>query len=463
MANFKKKNPETGQWETWASGSASGIYSVNPKLLKDADQEYISVEEALQRDREDIELMQKNISWLALHGGGGSGFGGGSDATNSIEFVYNGNVVDAITVTSTRFTIGYRLLSSRNSTRFTVVLSLDGRQVQTLTGLQPSSTTVRSFTIPNIQAYNEGPSHTFQIEATDATGQVVIARCTLTELSVTLTGPVSGARVNLIDIASSNLTLNYKATDIGIYNLFFSTNSRIGNDLSLAEGSIDINVTNTRNNDIYIPYTSIFSNTSSLVTGRQYNYYFVLVSAADTSVRSAVFACPITITSPNNVSVANISLSSDVLNPTVVSKNSVLYNNFIAYLESTSAIYKYSVYAEELEHIEEGETEEDKWVVTGEKFYIVTNGSGIYGNTTTVQYNEFPSSTWFKANSVYRLTTIVTDTNDPSKQGTLYTYIFVSESTSEKIPLNADDAKIFDFYVFGFEGGASVNNWVSKN
>ena len=61
MANIKKYNPETQSWETWASSSATGVYSVNPELLPEEEQA-ISVEDALIRDREDIELMKKNIS-----------------------------------------------------------------------------------------------------------------------------------------------------------------------------------------------------------------------------------------------------------------------------------------------------------------------------------------------------------------------------------------------------------------
>jgi hypothetical protein len=88
MAIVKKYNAEESRWETLAGDSASVIYSSNSSLLEDIDEPAISVEDALVRDREDIEKMKKNISWLALHGGNGSG-GGGTyvDVTNSIDIL----------------------------------------------------------------------------------------------------------------------------------------------------------------------------------------------------------------------------------------------------------------------------------------------------------------------------------------------------------------------------------------
>ena len=57
MANIKKYNPESQSWETWASNSATGVYSTNPTLLPEEEQ-ITTVEDALVRDREDIDLMK---------------------------------------------------------------------------------------------------------------------------------------------------------------------------------------------------------------------------------------------------------------------------------------------------------------------------------------------------------------------------------------------------------------------
>lgn len=62
MAIIKKYNAEENRWEILASDSASAIYSSNSTLLEDDDESSISVEDALVRDREDIEKMKKNIS-----------------------------------------------------------------------------------------------------------------------------------------------------------------------------------------------------------------------------------------------------------------------------------------------------------------------------------------------------------------------------------------------------------------
>lgn len=85
MGNIKNK--ENGKVSVIASGQATGISVTNPKLLLE-NQSVTSVDEVLERHQEAVSRMERNISWLAEHGGGGSGTGGGgsdiSEATCKI-------------------------------------------------------------------------------------------------------------------------------------------------------------------------------------------------------------------------------------------------------------------------------------------------------------------------------------------------------------------------------------------
>ena len=74
MANIKIKD-KNGNWITIASGNANGIATSN------SDE---SVEDVLTEHSNKIAKLERNVSWLALHGGGGAGGGGGSSFISSL-------------------------------------------------------------------------------------------------------------------------------------------------------------------------------------------------------------------------------------------------------------------------------------------------------------------------------------------------------------------------------------------
>ena len=82
MSNIKKKI--NGKWAVLASGKATGISVVNPKLLP-PDEVVTSVDAVLEQHHDDIAKLQRNVAWLALHGGGGSGSGGGTGGSGITE------------------------------------------------------------------------------------------------------------------------------------------------------------------------------------------------------------------------------------------------------------------------------------------------------------------------------------------------------------------------------------------
>ena len=73
MANIKIKD-KNGNWITIASGNANGIATSN------SDE---SVEDVLTEHSNKIAKLERNVSWLALHGGGGAGGGGGSSTSDA--------------------------------------------------------------------------------------------------------------------------------------------------------------------------------------------------------------------------------------------------------------------------------------------------------------------------------------------------------------------------------------------
>ena len=66
------KNKTTNEWEIVAGSDASQISTSNPDVLVSGEVN-ISVDQALSRTNKKIETLQRNVSWLAEHGGGGGG------------------------------------------------------------------------------------------------------------------------------------------------------------------------------------------------------------------------------------------------------------------------------------------------------------------------------------------------------------------------------------------------------
>lgn len=87
MGSIKVKN-KNEEWVTIASNESTGIQTTNPKLVQE-DGQGKSIDEVLENHEDRVSKLERNVSWLAEHGGGGSGTGGGggtsiTEATTTI-------------------------------------------------------------------------------------------------------------------------------------------------------------------------------------------------------------------------------------------------------------------------------------------------------------------------------------------------------------------------------------------
>lgn len=97
MGNIKVRN-KNGEWTVVASNKASGMSVDDPSLING---DKTSVQDALVNHEERVSKLERNVSWLAKHGGGGSGSGGSggpdiTEATCSIfanDLATGGNVI----------------------------------------------------------------------------------------------------------------------------------------------------------------------------------------------------------------------------------------------------------------------------------------------------------------------------------------------------------------------------------
>lgn len=96
--NIKRYNPDTGNWDISSSGKATGIVVDDPRLidpeLAEEGKTTESLNDVLVRHDEALKKHGGYIAWLAEHGGGGSGDGGG--ATGDKITLTNGNIVKKV-------------------------------------------------------------------------------------------------------------------------------------------------------------------------------------------------------------------------------------------------------------------------------------------------------------------------------------------------------------------------------
>lgn len=457
MANIKKFNPDTQSWETWASNSASGVYSVNPTLLPEEEQA-ITVEDALVRDREDIELMKKNISWLALHGGsGGSGGGGGGepDVTSSIEILdQNLNPTKTIIWKENSRSVHYQINSSKASNLFKVSATLDGRVIYTESDVPQGKT--RQINITRINANSTNTSHTLRVSAVDTWDNVIYTDAVINETSVRLSTNSDIYNVNINELtAGSTLSLSYQSSIIGDYVLYWGTSSDIDVNQDHRLGWMQIPIRSSFSSSAVIPYWAEkredrLLESLDVYSGQTLTFYFILVSVSDSSIKSNVLEIPTTVISPNIPAIQPTSLSSSITEMSKISKASIMSCNFIVFLDTKISItYYYNITANKIE-LDENTGE---WVVVDSK-PIVENGSGRYGVVTTVPYNALPKDDFFQGGCQYRFDYYVQDQYDPTKNNTAYAYLDLQSAADKTIPLGeiTEHKRIFEFNVWGDSG-----------
>lgn len=462
MANIKKFNPETQNWETWASSSASGVYSVNPTLLSEEEQ-FTSVEDALVRDREDIETMKKNISWLALHGGGGSGGGGGDymEVTSTIDILdQNHNPTNQIIWKTGSKSVAYQITSSKASNKFTVTATLDGYTIYSESGV---AQTMRSITINKIGAYSSSTKHVLRISAVDSWDNVTTAQAVINETAIKLNKAVNTYTVNIDEITrGSVLSINYQSSIIGDYVLYWGTSSDLDVNSDHRLGWKEISIRSAFAEDVVIPYWGSEQKDRLLISsdvrsGQTLTFYFVLISVTDPSIKSDVLEVKSTVISPREIAIQPITLSTEISEATNISKASIMNCNFIAYLNSTSLTYDYTITARKLQ-LNESTGEYD---VTDSKV-LIDNSFGRYGNVTTVTINSLPRDDFFEGGHIYRFDIYARDRMDITKYNTAYSYVQIQSASNDTIPLNVDYRKVFDFNVWG-DRGPDDQTWVWTN
>ena len=355
MAIIRKYNKELGVWENVASDDAAGIYTDNSILTGDSKGEIKSVEDVLLRDRADIEKLQRNVSWLALHGGGGSGAGGGATASATITVLDPDDDTTPITTlvwSSNISHLSYKLTSNIKTT-FKVTVSLNGKTIQTDTITAKNE--VKGISITNIKKYiAEGG--TLSITAVDPSDTEFSGRCALVVSNVILNSVQMRLTAAQLEAHETNtLNITYRSNVYGNYRLYYCksqikiVNGHVvdenGNSLE-GDGathgqyiSINIQDSNVQTYRLDLVETGLLD--INTVPGG-YRRYFMLVYENNIVVRSSSIGALITVMVTDGILVIPQIGSQSA--PYTVTKDNILPLIFTVYSNNTGT-YNYTVSA----------------------------------------------------------------------------------------------------------------------
>lgn len=196
MPSIRSYNSETGKWETVASSEATELSTSSPEFLLEGE-ERTSVNNAMLRINDKISKLERNVSWLALHGGGGSGGGGLDDSikiTNSD--IVNENGVNTLYLNSKSITLNYLITSKNANSRFFIDLSLDGNSL--ISQQEGWSSVPGKLEIPDITRFSKNGTHSIVVTANSLEGDSVIPYLlTVVESNVELKSSVNGVSATI--------------------------------------------------------------------------------------------------------------------------------------------------------------------------------------------------------------------------------------------------------------------------
>ena len=225
MAIVRKYQPGKG-WSDIASDDAQGIYTDHPILTSDPEGK--SIEDVLIEQQSDIELLKKNVSWLALHGGGGYGAGGGTGpSSNSAKVI----IIDPLTgqegitqlIWSGISFIKFKVFSNKSSSTYTVHVKVGSATKYTLSSVARNTTITVSASTLGIRS----ESTTLHIFAYDAEGNEFSASCAILVPSITFstTTPTFTIVQSSIPIFTDKIRFYYSVAIPGEYYMVYNTSS----------------------------------------------------------------------------------------------------------------------------------------------------------------------------------------------------------------------------------------------
>ena len=315
MGTLKKYSKERQEWYPVASDQASNITT----SFYDGEGHQESVNEVLVQNRQEIDLLKKNVSWLALHGGGGSGYGGGTNVPNfEVYFtdVYGNKFNDNTMILSQnqqQLTLNYTIECSK-SLMFTVQLIRDGKLIQTYKNIKADGYT-KTVSISNVNKktslkviaiYGINTADETRNSNTDNYLDINISAISIENgLYQTVT------KEQLLN-NTSKLVIRYNTSLGGDYTLYWSRSPFTTSDTESLSTRVQIMGVPSGQNIYNFDISNLSELNSNTQTGT-YPYYFMLVreeSGTTGKLYSQIQVCNINVIETNSLLITLLSDSS---------------------------------------------------------------------------------------------------------------------------------------------------------
>lgn len=342
MGNIKVRD-KNGKWVVVATSNAEGIGTSNPKLQKKVDAP-TSADNVLEDHEDRLDKLERNVSWLAKHGGGGSGGGGGTgpsitEATCDI-FVNNKPNGNNIIIDDNGLSIELKNISVQATKTWKIVVRIGSQQVAASTA---------SFTYPTITV----PLSNISPALINHTGNMYITASyedeiqgiygvsswsgTVIESVVNLSTP--NISVGLTDEggleSDKSIVYNYSVGITGNYNLVIKV---IKNNVEIVTKNYELIIIDNNINTFSVRIAELLSKFDVGV----YNIESSLIYNDNVQIKKDIKST-LTLVS-NKILISTTVMSEDQNNPNIVSLNGSINFVWTAYLQGNATFqynYKY--------------------------------------------------------------------------------------------------------------------------
>ena len=449
---------ELEKWKSVGSTEANQILTRDPSLTGKTDGAEDNIENVLLRDREDIELLKKNVAWLALHGGGGYGPGGGgsSQSTATIQILDEKlDPTDSIIWSSKINSVDYKIVS-RGTSKYKVEIWVNDTKVQSAENIEKNKINHIYSSVLNIK----NKSVRLHIIAKDEDDNEYTASCDIIVANIVLKSNTQEVITTLTNLNTENVVVHLGAlvNITGEYDLYVSRKNlekrgdeifEEGSDVSLTSQGKKISLGTLRTSweyrDISVKYP-FGENQEPMFLDEtpcgNYSVQYLLVSSTNSSIFSSICRVPISIVETEGITVIPI-VGQNEVNKLTIKAGSIMSIQFKVISIDGKGTYDYDI-------------------VNDEGVIIATDNAQLYGSVITreLQVNSSvrPRIEGDEEDQGSRTLTINARGSGYTDSANVFLYL-TSSGTSrlEKYMETLEDSVIFDFTIDSETGTSPIN------
>lgn len=358
MTNIKKKI--NNKWQVIATNNINNLICDNNQ----------NINEILNTHTKEIEKLQHNVSWLALHGGGGAGTGGNTTSKVEATITVNGiaNNSDNVILNENQ-TLVINFIMTEVLTHYWEVTIQSGTKTILSTRVTSASPRI-TIEYNTLLEYFDNYRLNLDITAIyDDEENAQSGTCqwhgNIIQNSIDLS--LENTTYNYSDINQSLLTFYYQTPIIGTYSLYLTV-TKDGNESFKIEKQInDINIINENKTKLQINIGTELFNEINIPDDKigVFQIKSKIQNNSDSNISKTIQNT--FVLQSNNILIASQTMSADINNPNNISSISFININFVAYYSGSKTFF-YNI-------------------KINDEFVFDSNKSGIFGDYISEQLN----------------------------------------------------------------------------